>query len=72
MGDTRQATWSRTYARVMANADELRQLGCVVLTPANFHVAPVFRSRITPAIVEVSRTGVEPTEDSAPDRPGGE
>lgn len=69
MGDTRAASWARTYARIMANIEEQRALGCVVLTPADFHVAPAFRSSAPPAIVEVSRTGVEPTADSAPDRP---
>jgi len=69
MGDTRQASWTNRYVRLMANAEELREFGCVVLTPADFHIAPAFRSRTSPAIVEVSRTGVEPTADSAPDRP---
>ena len=69
MGDTRAASWARMYNRIMGNIEEQRRLGCVVQVPAEFRKHPDFRSRTTSAIVEVSRTGVEPTEDSAPDRP---
>ena len=44
-GDTRQASWTKTYQRLMRNVSELKQHGYPVgPEPVNFHVHPDFRS----------------------------
>jgi hypothetical protein len=67
-----QANWKRTVASLRKDAERLKRHDFQVIEPDNLETAPALRHGRTPAIVKVSRTGVEPTADSAPDRPGEE
>lgn len=52
--DLTAANWKRTLKRVRRNLAEARELGCTVIEPADFEVAPSLR-KPAPGIATIFR-----------------